>query len=211
MAAQQEPAKPTTAKPAKAPDARGAHAADAKAEAPKGERKRGKGLWIVLGALLLIAIAGGGSFFLLQGEGEAAAKPAEPAVFVPLETFTVNLLPTESIQQYLQVGVTLKVSGQAKADVVKARMPEVRNRILLLLSSKRPSELLPLTGKQKLATEVGHAVQEMLEPPKAAAAAEATTAGAAESESKGAAAGEAPKTPPASTGVEVLFTAFIIQ
>jgi flagellar basal body-associated protein FliL len=167
--------------------------------------------------LVILAAGGAGAFaFLSASESaetagtEAAAE--QPGVFVPLETFTVNLLPSEGLQQYLQTNVTLKVASQTTADAVKARMPEVRNRVLLILSAKRSPELLPVAGKQKLATEIGEAVHGMLERTKAADAASGNTpapsaqsAPAAQSTSTSGNGSRPPRS------VEVLFTAFIIQ
>ncbi len=131
-------------------------------------------------------------------------------MFVPLETFTVNLLPTDGLHQYLQTSVTLKVGSQTTADAVKTRMPEVRNRILMILSAKRPNELMPSAGKQKLATEIGEAVHGMVERPKAtegtSGKAAATPVSAPAAESAGTNGNDARPRP-----VEVLFTAFIIQ
>ncbi|MGE5526886.1 MAG: flagellar basal body-associated FliL family protein, partial [Rhodospirillaceae bacterium] len=76
-----------------------------------------------------------------------------PPTFVNLETFTVNLQP-EVGEQYLQVALTVKTTDVAAADAMKLHMPDIRNRLLLLLSSKRPSELLNTPGKIQLAAEI---------------------------------------------------------
>jgi flagellar protein FliL len=203
MAAQPDATKQGKPGNAKAP-------ADAKAEKPaRGSKKL---LWLTLIVIFLAAGGGGGAYMFLSGDESAentdtAQAPEQPSIFVPLETFTVNLMPTEGIQQYLQTTVTLKLTSQATADTLKTRMPEVRNRILMILSAKRPAELLPATGKQKLAGEIGEAVQSMTERNKAAATAAAAETHAA-SPAQGAAANGAETR---SRPVEVLFTAFIIQ
>jgi flagellar FliL protein len=117
----------------------------------------------------------------------------------------VNLLPTDGVQQFLQVNVTLKVKSQAAADAVKGRMPEVRSGVLMLLSGKRANELLSTPGKEKLALEVGDAVRKVVDPKNAAKAeAPADTQPAAAPADGGA---EAQPARP----FEVLFTGFIIQ
>ncbi len=70
-----------------------------------------------------------------------------------LESFTVNLQPQNG-DQYLQVGLVLKVAEAATADAVKLQMPEIRNRILLLLTSKKASEISTVEGKQRLSAEI---------------------------------------------------------
>lgn len=145
-----------TAAAAKAPEAAG--------DAPK---KKSKLPLIII--LLVVLIAGGGGaawFFLMRGhaddeEQEVKAASSKPAVFLPLDQFTVNLQPEEG-QQFLQIAMTLKVVDQAVSDSIKATMPEVRSRVLLLLSSKKPSQLSSLDGKNKLAEEVIHEVEQTM-------------------------------------------------
>jgi hypothetical protein len=65
---------------------------------------------------------------------------------------------------------------------------------------------MPVAGKEKLASEIGEAVQGIVERPKAADAAQKAAAPAAVSTATGNGNGSRPARP-----VEVLFTAFIIQ
>jgi flagellar protein FliL len=210
MAAQPEPPK-TPAKPAKPGDAKAAAAAAKPAAAEeKPRRTSGKLVMLAVVVIIFLVAGGAGAFVMLSGDesaetADAADAPEQPAVFVPLETFTVNLLPTDGLHQYLQTSLTLKLVSQASADAVKTRMPEVRNRVLLILSAKRPAELMPVAGKEKLASEIGEAVQNIVERPKGADAAQ-KAAPAASSDAKGGQNGSRPARP-----VEVLFTAFIIQ
>jgi flagellar FliL protein len=204
MAAQPQAPKPA-AKDAK-PDPKAA--ANAKAEKPPRSKKL---LLMALIVLVLVAGGGGAAFVFMSGdeseEHADAQAPEQPSIFVPLETFTVNLLPSDGVQQYLQTNVTLKLTSQTTADTLKTRMPEVRNRILMILSAKRPAELLPATGKQKLAGEIGEAVHGMMARPKPTAAAAPADATAASTANGAGANGNDARALP----VEVLFTAFIIQ
>ena len=88
-----------------------------------------------------------------SGRGSQRSK-AKPPVFVSLETFTVNLQPEHS-EQHLQTNLTLKVEDSRTVEEIKLHMPEVRNRILLLLSSKTASQLMTVEGKRKLAAGTG--------------------------------------------------------
>src|SRR6185503_10549653 len=121
------------------------------APAPK---RRGKLVWIILA----LALAGGGGaayYFMHDADStEARVSPSKPPIFVPLESFVVNLQPQDGQHNYMQVGITLKVADQGTADLIKQRMPEIRNRILLLISSKQSTELIIITGKQKLSEEI---------------------------------------------------------
>lgn len=134
-------------------------------------KKSKKTLFIIIGAALVLAAGGGGAmYFLTQGKNNAApqaaaAKPvaSKPPVFMSLETFTVNLQFDEG-QQFLQANLTLQVGDQSQVDVIKLHMPQVRNRLLLLLSSKKPAEILTVEGKKKLASEIIDAMKEPFTP-----------------------------------------------
>lgn len=118
---------------------------------------------IIIAVVLLAAIGGGAAWFMMRGGDEAHAeggakkahKPAKnvPPEYVQLESFTVNLQP-ENGDQYLQVQLTLQVAGSEQAELFKANMAKVRSRVLLLLSSKKASEINTVEGKNKLAEEI---------------------------------------------------------
>ncbi|QGZ39244.1 flagellar basal body-associated protein FliL [Pseudoduganella flava] len=148
--------------------------ADAKAEAaPAGGGK--KKLVIILVAVLILVLGGGGAaaFFLMKGHASDSDHEEEvvktkkkkkkhdegPPVYVPVEPFTVNLQPEEG-EQYLQLAFTLQVPDAEQSEVIKNNMPKVRSRILLLLSSKKASEINTPEGKQHLAKEILEQVNE---------------------------------------------------
>jgi flagellar FliL protein len=117
-------------------------------------KKKSKLLLIIGAAVVVLGAAGGGSWFWLhQASAEPKAADKKPPVFVTLDSFTVNLLP-ESGDHYLQVGIVYQVGGDKTVDAMKTYMPIIRNRILLLLSGKRPSDLAQVEGKQKLVSEL---------------------------------------------------------
>jgi flagellar FliL protein len=130
--------------------------AAAAADAPAGSNK--KKLVIIIAAVLAFAGAGGGAawFFLHDSKPGNHAKEVQkrgPPVFVPLEAFTVNL-QSEGQDQFLQTTFTLQVQSSDQIELIKQNMPKVRNRLLLLLSSKAASEISTIEGKQKLAAEI---------------------------------------------------------
>ena len=95
-----------------------------------------------------------------KSEKKDAPLPNSPQVFIPLESFTVNLQPDGNQQQeYLQAVLNLQVPTDQEAEKVKARIPEVRSRILMLLSSKRASEISTVEGKEKLTKEIMDLIQ----------------------------------------------------
>jgi flagellar FliL protein len=138
--------------------------AQAEAAAPP-PKKRG---WLKIALLLVLVLGGAGgaaAYFMREPEAPANAKPgaakapvkatpSKPPTFVTLEPFTVNLQHEDTAAQYLQVGLALKINDAALVDAIKLRMPEIRNRVLLLLSSKKSSEISTAEGKQTLSTEL---------------------------------------------------------
>ncbi len=128
------------------------------ADAPAGKSK--KKLLIIIAGIVLLLVAGGGgaAFFLMKKnsgskEKEHKAEPAKVPVFMPLEPFTVNL-QSETGDKYLQVTMSLQVEDAAQTEVIKANLPQVKSRILLLLSSKDAAEILTNEGKEKLIEEI---------------------------------------------------------
>lgn len=147
------------------PKAAAAAAGDAP---PKGKSK----MMIIIIAVVLLAGAGGGAaWFMTRSSGadhaEAGAKKpkkaakAAPPEYVALESFTVNLQPqAEGTDQYLQVAMTLQVNGAEQAELLKSNMAKVRSRVLLVLSSKKASEINTVEGKKKLSSEVVAVIKE---------------------------------------------------
>lgn len=142
--------------------------ADPKADAAPNPKK--KLLAIIAGAVVLLAAGGAGAWHFMGGsEGATSAKAekkekkatkAEQPEYVALEQFTVNLQPGEAGDQYLQVQLTLQVPNLEEAEVFKNNMAKVRNRVLMLLSSKHASEISTVEGKRQLASEIVASLKE---------------------------------------------------
>jgi flagellar FliL protein len=166
----------TTAVPAEAPPE------DAQ---PAGRGKKRLILIAAAAALVLLLTAGGGAAWWLSMKNTNAAEDAERSdadadelaaakakkkkdekkhapVFLPLETFTVNLADREA-ERYAQVGITLELSDVKTSDLLKAYMPAVRNDILMLLAHKKAAELQERDGKLALAREIRRAAMKPLD------------------------------------------------
>jgi flagellar FliL protein len=130
------------------------------AQAEGGAKSKSK-LFIIIGAaVVLLGAGGGGAWYFLGHKNEAHAEtahakpsPAAPPVFAQMEPFTVNL-QADGGEQFLQTAFTLQVGSQADVDAIKLYLPQVRSRVLLLLSSKRGAEISTVEGKKKLAEEI---------------------------------------------------------
>ncbi len=123
------------------------------------EKKSGKKgmLIMILVAIFAIGAGAGGTWFFMQGQQEDEFEPARPkkipTAFKELDVFTVNLQPKEK-GQYLQLGLTVKIRDTDVAQEIDRLMPDIRNRILLLLTSKTAEDLSTLVGKQQLGNEL---------------------------------------------------------
>lgn len=141
----------------------------AEEQAPKKSKKK---LIIILAAVIALTGIGGGAawYFMHQKSGhekgqekeakeaKEEAASAEP-IFVKLETFTLNLDPSDG-EKYLQADITLNVDNKEEADKLEQHMPQVRNRVLMLLSSKKASDISSMEGKKTLSNEIAKEVNQ---------------------------------------------------
>jgi flagellar FliL protein len=187
------------------------------AGAEGGKKTKGR-LVIVIGVVIALAAGGAAAWFLLgagkKGEpAEVKVAAVKPPTFFTLDPFVVNL--AGEVQHYLQVGIDLKIADEHVKDQIKAHLPEIRNGVLLLLSSKQVDELSTLEGKNRLRAEIREAVNQPLgvhTPPAAQLVAPPAEAGGGEAhaaEAKPAADRAEPE--PAEGVLEVLLTSFVIQ
>jgi flagellar FliL protein len=130
-------------------------------DAPLAKRRKTP-ILILLAALLLLGGGGAAAWILMKPDATHASDAADgpPArakkhasPFVPLDPFTVNLADKGG-ERMAQIGVTLEVVDSETEAAVKARMPALRNAILLQLSASESSDLLTLAGKQRLAGRI---------------------------------------------------------
>jgi|GEM_PF-141673 len=187
---------------------------------------------LIIAIVVLVLLVGGGAaaWFLLGGKhgkkdehAEEEVDASKPPVYVTLEAFTVNLT-SEASDRYLQVGIDLKVSAPDIEGKVKLHLPEIRNGILLLLTSKKVDDLASIEGKNTLRAEIRDIVNKAIGYYKAPAAPKPTIektdehGGDKPAEEKPAekpaeeAGGEKPASKPPKNGVvDVLLTSFVIQ
>lgn len=140
-------------------------------EAPK---KKSKLIIIIVAAVLVLVLGGGGAaFFLMKkkaadAEAEESEEPpakaakdkkkkkdahAAPPVFTKLEPFVVKL-QAEAQEAYVQAVPELKLADAPIADQIKAFMPEIRHKVLMILAGKKASELTNPAGMQTLANQI---------------------------------------------------------
>ncbi|MDR3606765.1 MAG: flagellar basal body-associated FliL family protein [Oligoflexia bacterium] len=100
-----------------------------------------------------------------HGEGEAKEKkaPAEFGHMIALDQFTVNLTsPGSSAPRFVRVNVSLEVGSEDVEAEVNAKIPQVRNAVIDLFNSKRPSDLENAEGRDALKEEIKSAINGFL-------------------------------------------------
>ena len=131
-------------------------------EVPKGKSSIMK--WVLLGGLVLII--GGGGFFgwrMFMGQGpetpEKAASIAEKkinqqeivSIICPLESFIVNLMDRSGLgKRYLKTTIELEVADETGQEQVARYKAQLRDTILLLLTSQSFKEVSSIEGKLEL-------------------------------------------------------------
>ena len=195
--------------------------AETEAEAPPPKPKGKLILFIVIGVLVLVLAGGGAAYFLMKkkpadesvdGEdphAEVKAKKkdkkadhAAPSFYKFDKPFTVKL-QTEQQEAYLQAETQLRVLDAAALEMLKQYDPELKHRIMLVLLTKKASDLGTAQGVQRLSNEIRETVNNTLEPPVAKKGKDKVE-GKPEAREPGDVAPDAPVQ-------AVLFTSFIIQ
>jgi flagellar FliL protein len=129
-------------------------------EAPK--KKSKMLIFIIIGVLVFLLGGGAGYYFVMMKKDPAQStevkkvvEPKDP-IYVVLEPFTVNL---SGGGQYLQMAITLQMKDDKSGVRIKAYLPSVRSRILLLISSKTAEEITNEEGKLTLKSEIKEAIE----------------------------------------------------
>ncbi|GAA5178716.1 flagellar basal body-associated protein FliL [Modicisalibacter zincidurans] len=130
----------------------------------KTEGKKSKPWWLAGLLIILLSVAGSVGVYLLldsrsvasEDEVTQAAPPAEaePPIFVSVQPFTVNIQSDDYSQRLLYIGLSLKVGDEQSSELVKMHMPQVRSRLLMLLSSQNADDLITPQGKEKLSRQI---------------------------------------------------------
>lgn len=133
------------------------------AESMAASRKSRSLLLIGLLIVLLAVTSSIAVYFFLDARDSSKAaasdvvddEPVEaPApIFVTVQPFTVNL-QSDYGDRLLYVGLSLRVHDEATSTFLTQNMPEVRSRLLMLLSGKSAEELIKPEGKIKLKQQI---------------------------------------------------------
>ena len=127
-----------------------------------------KGLMILVICFVIIALAVGAGLYVLWGkvsgvtpetlegtEEVAEKKEAKAKVksLLSMETFVVNLADPGG-KRYLRVTIALEIDDQDFVEEVKKNVPKMRDKVLLILPSKKFKDIRTSSGKDSLRKEI---------------------------------------------------------
>ena len=141
-------------------------------ELEAGGGKKGGAMKLIIIAVLLIVLLGGGAVALrilapglIPGWGEKpqdqpadaapGPKEADPGLgeLYAMKSFIVNLVDPTG-KRYLKITMSLELSVPELKAEVDARLPQIQDAILVLLSSKTFGDISTPAGKSQLRTEI---------------------------------------------------------
>ncbi len=134
-------------------------------------------LLIVIGAIVVISVSMGGTFFMLKesgmldnsgGAGQAPSQEAPvavvsgPPIYFPLDPAFVINFREKNRSRFLQVTIEIMTRDQSTIDNLTTHAPMVRNNILMLLSAQDSETFRSVEGKEKLLVLVLETLQNIL-------------------------------------------------
>lgn len=141
-------------------------------EAPSPKGKKSFMLWIVIGVVALGVLGGGGFFawktFLKTPETKGKAAETKQGLgelighAYPLEPFLINLAGNSG-NRYLKVAMTLDLNAAEPSKEVAKRLPQIRDALLFLLTSKTLEDVQSSQGKVTLQAEATSRINAFLQ------------------------------------------------
>ena len=91
----------------------------------------------------------------------SSAEQAKPGILHSLEPFVVNLIDPSG-KRYLKVRVELELSNKLVESQVNERLPQIKDSLLILLSSKSYEDIETVEGKLRLKQEIMARINNLL-------------------------------------------------
>ena len=136
-----------------------AHPDEEKSEKATQSKKSNKGLFIVIG-IIVVALAGGIAAYTLLFSSKGGESSAETkhelkkdtkTSLIALESFVLNLAEQG---RFLKVTMQFEIADQANLPSVTERTPQLRDAIITLMSSKSAEALSSPEGKLQIKDEL---------------------------------------------------------
>lgn len=149
-------------------------------------KKKGKGMLIGIIVAAVLVLGGGGFFFMkgtggsssddanatesssshepakdAKGGGHGGKAPASNGSLVSLDPFIVNL-QDNSGTRYLKLNINLELATGSSGYEIEDLKPQIRDSLIILLSSKSYSDIGTVEGKYQLRDEIVARVNQFL-------------------------------------------------
>jgi len=122
---------------------------------------------LVIAVMLVVTIGLAAGFFMVWSKLSDLSTPANGVVntetdqgqtaqlgpLFSLDTFIVNLADPQR-NRYLRITMDLELAASSDAEELNERLPQIRDRILMILPSKRFEEIASMEGKTALRDEI---------------------------------------------------------
>ena len=117
--------------------------------------KKSKLKLIIIAVVVLLVGAGGFFGYSKYKKGKEAnavdEKTEKVSIICPLKSFVVNLLDKKGVgKRYLKVTIQLEVGKEEDRALIENHNPQLRDTVLLLLSSQTLNEINTMEGKLEL-------------------------------------------------------------
>lgn len=124
-------------------------------------------MFLVIAVMLVVTIGLAAGFFMVWGKLSDLStstngvvntqtdqnQTAQLGSLFSLDTFIVNLADPER-NRYLRITMDLELAAPTDAEKLNERLPQIRDRILMILPSKRFEEIASMEGKTALRDEI---------------------------------------------------------
>jgi flagellar FliL protein len=125
-------------------------------------------LKLIIIASIVLLVGAGGFFaynkFKKSSDATAATQQKKNVSIVcPLKSFVVNLQDKRGVgKRYLKVTIEVEVGGEEGKQLIDSQNPQLRDSILLLLSSQTLEEINTMDGKLALKQELLSRMKQVL-------------------------------------------------
>jgi Flagellar basal body-associated protein len=132
------------------------------------DTRKSRRLGLVVALVALVGIASAGAGYVL-GNSRMSTQAgdttrSEAPIFVALEPFTVNLKSDDGRNRFLHIGMSLRVADVQSQKQAMQYLPQLRSRILLLLSNRQADSLATQDDRTQLAGEILQALNRPVTP-----------------------------------------------
>lgn len=135
-----------------------------------GKKKPSKKMIMIIIAVAVLLIGGGAAAYFLvlnkpkDEKADTAGKKEEKkeeGINFPLDPFVVNL-SDQGANKFLKISVQLELSGTLLQEKAKGKVPQLRDAVISLLTSKSSDALMTPDGKLQLKDEINIRANQIL-------------------------------------------------